>query len=162
MAQVLMERVVLMKRVFFGFFLAIFSLAVAAADFSFKDIVGKQHNLADYRGKWVLINFWATWCPPCLKEIPDLIALHDEHKDKDLVVIGIVTDYNNQKTVTDFARDHRISYPVVLGNDAIVAQIGRVEGLPMTYMFNPQGKMVAYNVGALTKKAVEGYIGAKK
>lgn len=151
-----------MKRVMFGFFLGIFSLAVAAADFSFRDISGRQHNLVDYRGKWVLVNFWATWCPPCLKEIPDLMALHNEHKDKDLIVIGIATDYNNPKLVTDFARDHRISYPVVLGNDAIVAQIGRVEGLPMTYMFNPQGKMVAYNVGALTKKAVEGYIRSKK
>ena len=78
------------------------------------------------------------------------------------IVIGIATDYDNPKRVTDFARDHRISYPVVLGNEGIVAQIGRVEGLPMTYIFNPQGKMVAYNVGALTKKAVEGYIGAKK
>jgi thiol-disulfide isomerase/thioredoxin len=156
-----MERVALMKRVFFGFFLVIFSSALAAADFSFRDIVGKQHNLADYRGKWVLVNFWATWCPPCLKEIPDLIALHNEHKNKDLVVIGIATDYDNPKRVTDFARDHRLSYPVVLGNEGIVAQIGRVEGLPMTYLFNPQGKMVAYNVGALTKKAVEGYIGAK-
>ena len=151
-----------MKRVFFGFFLVFFSSAVAAADFSFRDIVGKQHNLADYRGKWVLVNFWATWCPPCLKEIPDLIALHDEHKDKDLVVIGIATDYNSPKLVIDFAKKHRISYPVVLGNDAIVAQIGRLEGLPMTYIYNPQGKMVAYNVGALTQKAVEGYIRAKK
>ncbi|MBU1689408.1 MAG: TlpA family protein disulfide reductase [Gammaproteobacteria bacterium] len=151
-----------MKRVCFGFILVIFSSAVAAADFSFRDIVGKQHNLADYRGKWVLVNFWATWCPPCLKEIPDLIALHNEHKDKDLVVIGIATDYNSPKLVIDFAKEHRISYPVVLGNDAIVAQIGRLEGLPMTYMFNPQGKMVAYNVGALTQKAVEGYIRSKK
>jgi thiol-disulfide isomerase/thioredoxin len=151
-----------MKRVLFGFFLVIFNSAVAAADFSFRDIAGKQHNLADYRGKWVLINFWATWCPPCLKEIPDLMALHEAHKDKDLVVIGIATDYNSPKLVTDFAREHRISYPIVLGNDAIVAQIGRVEGLPMTYMFNPQGKIVAYNVGSLTKKAVEGYIGTKK
>ncbi|GAO35081.1 thioredoxin [Sulfuricella sp. T08] len=151
-----------MKRVFFGFFLVIFSSAVAAADFSFRDIVGKQHNLADYRGKWVLVNFWATWCPPCLKEIPDLMALHNEHKDKDLVVIGIATDYNSPKLVIDFAKEHRISYPIVLGNDAIVAQIGRLEGLPMTYMFNPQGKMVAYNVGALTQKAVETYIRAKK
>jgi thiol-disulfide isomerase/thioredoxin len=157
-----MERDALMKRVVFGFFLVIFSSAVAAADFSFRDIAGKQHDLADYRGKWVLVNFWATWCPPCLKEIPDLMALHNEHKDKDLVVIGIATDYNNPKLVIDFAKEHRISYPVVLGNDAIVAQIGRVEGLPMTYMFNPQGKMVAYNVGALTQKAVEGYIRSKK
>jgi thiol-disulfide isomerase/thioredoxin len=157
-----MKRDALMKRMVFGFFLVIFSAASAAADFSFRDIAGKQHNLAEYRGKWVLVNLWATWCPPCLKEIPDLIALHNEHKDKDLVVIGIATDYNNSKLVIDFAKEHRISYPVVLGNDAIVAQIGRVEGLPMTYMYNPQGKMVAYNVGALTQKAVEGYIRSKK
>jgi thiol-disulfide isomerase/thioredoxin len=154
-----MERGALMKQVSVGFLLAIFCTAVAATDFSFRDIAGTQHNLADYRGKWVLVNFWATWCPPCRQEIPDLIALHDEHKN--LVVIGIAMDYDNPKQVIDFARGYNVSYPVVLGNESIAAQIGRVDGLPMTYMYNPQGKVVASKAGILTKKTVEGYIGAK-
>lgn len=132
-----------------------------AAEFSFKDMSGKSHTLAGYKGKWVLVNFWATWCPPCLEEIPDLIALHDQHKDKDLVVIGIAMEYSSSALVGEFARRYRISYPVVLGNRDIAAQIGAVEGLPTTYLYNPEGKVVAYNVGALTKKAIESYIGSK-
>ena len=151
-----------MKQFFLALFFLVLGSAATAGDFSFNDIAGKQHTLADYRGKWVLINFWATWCPPCLEEIPDLISLHEQHKDKDLVVIGIATDYTDPKVVASFVRDRRISYPIVLATDSIVAQIGRVEGLPMTYMYNPQGKMVAYNVGALSKKSVEGYIARKK
>ena len=143
--------------------LVLFSaLATAAEGFSVRDLQGKAHTLAGYKGKWVLVNFWATWCPPCLEEIPDLIALHDKHKDKDLVVIGIAMEYRNPKLVADFARDYFISYPVVLGNSGIAAQVGPVEGLPTTYLFNPQGRIVAYNVGALTRQAVESYIGAKK
>lgn len=133
-----------------------------AAGFSLRDMSGKPHTLAGYKGKWVLVNFWATWCPPCLDEIPDLIALHDQHKDKDLVVIGIATEYSSPKLVAEFARRYRISYPVVLGTPDIVAQIGTVEGLPTTYLYNPQGKVVAYNVGAVTKKAIENYIKSKK
>jgi len=68
--------------------LACFSVG-HAAEFLLEDIQGKTHRLADYRGKWVLVNFWATWCSPCLSEIPELISLHDAHKDKDLLVIRI-------------------------------------------------------------------------
>ena len=151
-----------MKRAFLAFFLTALAATAAAAGFSFRDIAGRQHNLVDYRGKWVLVNFWATWCPPCLAEIPDLIALHDKHKDTNLVVIGVAMDYNDPRQVADFARNRRISYPVVLGNAGIAAQVGDVEGLPTTYLFNPQGKIVAYNVGPLTQKEVESYIAVKK
>ncbi len=140
----------------------LFASAAMAENFSFKDIAGKQHNLGDYRGKWVLVNFWATWCPPCLAEIPDLIALHDQHKDKDLAVIGIAMEYSNPGLVADFAKSKRISYPVVLGNDEIAAQIGPVKGLPTTYLFNPQGKIVAHNVGSVTKEAVENFMARNK
>lgn len=131
--------------------------ATPALAFSIKDSKGKVHRLEDYKGQWVLVNFWATWCPPCLEEIPDLVALHDNKKNK-LVVIGIAMDYKNPKQVLDFADQQMISYPIVLGNQEIVAQIGQLRGLPTTYLYNPQGKVVAYNVGALTREAVEEYI----
>lgn len=134
----------------------------AAAGFTFQDTQGRQHSLSGYKGKWVLVNFWATWCPPCLEEIPDLIALHDKHKDKDLVVLGVAMDYNSSQQVKDFAEQMFVSYPVILGTQASAAQVGSISGLPTTYLFNPQGKMVAYNVGALTRKAVESYISTKK
>ncbi|BCB28068.1 hypothetical protein SKTS_29540 [Sulfurimicrobium lacus] len=138
------------------------STLASAAGFSFQDTQGKKHTLDGYKGKWVLVNFWATWCPPCLEEIPDLIALHDKHKDKDLVVLGVALDYRSPQQVKEFADQMFITYPIILGTYESAAQVGAVNGLPTTYLFNPQGKIVAYNVGALTRKAIENYIKAKK
>lgn len=131
-----------------------------AADFRLTDTHGKTHTLSGYKGKWVLVNYWATWCPPCLEEIPDLIALHGDKKNN-LVVIGIALDYRDPKQVTDFAEGLLVDYPIVLGNAKITGQIGPVQGLPTTYLFNPEGKMVAQQVGAVTREAVESYIASK-
>ncbi|TCS70415.1 thiol-disulfide isomerase/thioredoxin [Sulfuritortus calidifontis] len=133
----------------------------SALAFTVTDSAGKVHRLADYKGKWVLVNFWATWCPPCLEEIPDLIALHENKKNK-LVVIGVAMDYRDPKAVLQFADQQMISYPVVLGDYRMAAQIGPVRGLPTSYLYNPQGKVVAYTVGALSRAAVEDYITKKK
>ena len=129
-----------------------------AADFSVEDMQGKTHRLSDYRGKWVLVNFWATWCPPCLREIPELISLHNAHQKKDLVVIGIAMDSGTSKVVTDFAKLHGISYPVVKGNRKITAQIGAVDVLPVSYLYNPKGEQVSYQAGEVTRASVEAYI----
>jgi thiol-disulfide isomerase/thioredoxin len=142
-------------------FIAAFLWAHGAQAFTLVDSNGKTHTLAQYKGKWVLVNFWATWCPPCLEEIPDLIALH-ENKKNNLVVLGVAMDYKDPKTVLQFAEQMMVSYPIILGDSATAAQIGRLTGLPTTYLYNPQGKMVAYNVGALTRQAVENYIAKKK
>jgi thiol-disulfide isomerase/thioredoxin len=148
----------MLKRIMLALAL-VFCLPTVSA-FELKDTQGKMHTLMGYKGKWVLVNFWATWCPPCLDEIPDLVALHEDKKNN-LVVIGIAMDYRDSKTVTQFADNMMISYPIVLGNPRIAGEIGPVQGLPTTYLYNPQGKMVAYNVGPLTKAAVQGYIRRK-
>jgi thiol-disulfide isomerase/thioredoxin len=148
---------------FYLMWLAALALAVSsaqAAGFSLTDTRGKTHSLAGYKGKWVLVNYWATWCPPCLVEIPDLIELH-ENKKNNLVVIGVALDYRNAQQVTDFAESMLISYPIVLGTRDVVNQIAPVQGLPTTYLFNPEGKMVAQQVGPVTKASVEGYIASK-
>ena len=129
--------------------------------FTLTDSQGKVHRLADYKGKWVLVNFWATWCPPCLEEIPDLVALHEDKRNK-LVVIGVAMDYRDPKYVTEFAEQQMISYPIVLGDYTMAKQVGQVRGLPTTYLYNPQGKAVAYNVGAITRASVEQYIKSNK
>lgn len=147
-----------------GLVLALMTLIVVgaqAADFKVTDTTGKTHTLSGYKGKWVLVNYWATWCPPCLEEIPDLIALHDSKKNN-LVVIGIAMDYKSAKQVTDFAEGLLVTYPIVLGTPKIVSQIGPMQGLPTTYLFNPEGKIVAHQVGALTREAVESFISSKK
>lgn len=151
-----------MKRILLVIVLVMFSASAGAEGFAFKDSKGKLLKLADYKGKWVLVNFWATWCPPCLEEIPDLIELHEAHRNKDLVVIGIAMDYQDTKHVLQFADNMFVSYPIVLGTPAIAAQIGRISGLPTTFIYNPQGKMVGENVGALKRADVENFIAGKQ
>ncbi|OFZ66300.1 MAG: thioredoxin [Betaproteobacteria bacterium RBG_16_56_24] len=129
-----------------------------AAGFLLEDIQGKTHQLADYRGKWVLVNFWATWCTPCLSEIPELISLHDAHKSKDLFVISIAMESGSSRKVADFAQAHGISYPVVMGDRKITAQIGELEVLPSSYLYNPKGEQVSYQAGEVTRASVETYI----
>ena len=143
-----------------GLLLALAATWAQAADFRLTDTQGKTHTLSGYKGKWVLVNYWATWCPPCLDEIPDLIALH-ENKKNNLVVIGVAMEYRSAKQVTDFAEGLLVDYPIVLGNDQVVRQIGPVQGLPTTYLFNPDGRMVAQQVGAITREMVESYIASK-
>ena len=149
----------MLKRVLVMIALSLMTTSVWA--FSFTDSKGQVQSLDAYKGKWVLVNFWATWCPPCLEEIHDLIALHDKYSKTKLVVIGIAMDYRDPKQVTEFADSMFISYPIVLGTPKIAAQVGKIEGLPTTYLFNPEGKIVAYQVGALTKTSVEKYINSK-
>jgi peroxiredoxin len=141
--------------------LSFFVATATAKDFSFKDLNGKVQNLADYRGKWVLVNFWATWCPPCEQETPDLVALHNAHKDTDLVVVGVALD-STRASIAEFATRHKISYPLALGSYTMAeAQVGPVTVLPTSYLYDPEGKLVSYQEGLLTGKEIETYIELK-
>ena len=142
-------------------FLLACTLTSYAADFSLEDMQGKMHRLSDYRGKWVLVNFWATWCPPCLNEIPELVSLHNAHQDKDLSVIGVAMDSGSSRKVAEFAQAHGISYPVVMGDRKVTAQIGAVEALPVSYLYNPKGEQVSYQAGEVTRASIEAYIKKK-
>ena len=145
-----------------GLLLALLLLASPAwAGFNVKDMEGRSHTLADYKGKWVLVNFWATWCPPCLEEIPDLIALHDKHRGKDLVVIGIAMDYKSKKEIADFANDMLMSYPVVLGDDKVLKQFGSTSVLPTTYLYNSSGNLFKVHHGLITRSQVEKILSGK-
>ncbi|GAB1235545.1 TlpA family protein disulfide reductase [Ferrigenium sp. UT5] len=129
----------------------------SAQSFVFQDMQGQPQRLADYRGKWVLVNFWATWCPPCLEEIPDLVDLHRTHSKKDLVVIGIALD-SSEKSVRQFVNRFKVNYPVVVGDYDQAEQVGEVTVLPTSYLYNPQGELVSYQQGMLTRDSVESYI----
>ena len=134
--------------------------AASAESFVFKDMQGHEQRLQDYRGKWVLVNFWATWCPPCLQEIPDLVALHEAHKRTDLVVIGVALD-STEASVREFVAKKQVSYPVAVGDYDLAGQVGEVEAIPTSYLYDPTGKLVSYQQGMVTRESVETYIKSK-
>lgn len=145
----------------------VFSMATHAGDkssvnFELKDTAGVKHQLSNYKGKWVLVNYWATWCPPCMEEVPDLVSLYDHRRKKDLMVIGVVFDFKSTKEVAVYVDDMLMSYPIVLGDDEVTAQIGSAEVLPTTYIYNPKGELVKIKRGLITKQYIEQFIGASK
>ena len=131
------------------------------ADFTLPDLEGKPVSLSDYRGKWVIVNYWATWCPPCLEEIPDLVELY-EHNRKDVVVLGIAYEEVNLDYLKEFVDSHFISYPVLRMDPIPVTTLGPVLGLPTTYIISPEGERVARQEGPITRKAVEAYLTRKR
>ena len=145
---------------FFLFTLLWVGAASAADNFTVTDAEGKSHSLAGYHGKWLIVNFWATWCPPCLEEIPDLVAIKEARKDVE--VIGIAMEFQDAKQVVQFADGMFVNYPIVLGDRKVSESIGRVDGLPTTFIYDPQGKLAERHVGKITRKQIERIIGGKK
>ncbi len=137
------------------FLLSLSTIGAAANNFVLKDMVGKKHTLSEYKGKWVIVNYWATWCPPCLEEVPDLVALYDSRKNKDVVILGVAFDYQSAKEVTDYVSDMLISYPIVLGDDEVMKQIGFSDVLPTSYIYNPRGELIKTKHGLITKQYLD-------
>jgi peroxiredoxin len=120
-----------------------------SADFTLTDLQGKTWHLQDLRGKVVLVNFWATWCPPCRKEMPDLQALYDKFKDQGFVVLAI-SDEEAAK-VAPFIGERKISYPVMLDPGRKVNDLFIVEGIPKSFVYDRSGKMVAQSIDMRTR-----------
>jgi thiol-disulfide isomerase/thioredoxin len=137
----------------FMLLLALAMLPATAADFSLTDSHGKPHRLSDYRGKWVIVNFWATWCAPCLEEMPDLVAIAESRKD--VQVFGVAMEFQDSKQVLQFAEGMFVNYPIVLGDRKTADQVGKVVGLPTTFIYDPQGKLAVRHVGKITRKQIE-------
>ncbi len=133
---------------------------VAGSVFSapnFVDISGSPISLDNYRGKWIVVNYWATWCPPCQEEIPELIHFHETHKDKDAVVVGFSMDESSKAALSRFVEENMMSYPIVqMSGD--MPLIGNIPGLPTTYLIDPQGNTVARKVGLVSMDMLESFI----
>jgi len=134
-------------------------ISVQVYGFQFQDTTGKIHKLEDYKGRWVLVNFWATWCPPCLKEIPDLISLSKDRKD--IIVIGVAMDSDDPRIVMEFVQSMAINYPIVFGNRQIAAQLDDVSLLPSTYFYDPEGNPAARQQGIISRESIENFIDLK-
>jgi peroxiredoxin len=127
-----------------------------SADFTLADLQGKAWHLQDLRGKVVLVNFWATWCPPCRKEMPDLDALYNKFKDRGFVVLAI-SDEEAAK-VSPFIAQRKISYPVLLDPGRKVNHAFIVEGIPKSFVYDRGGKMVAQSIDMRTRNQFLGML----
>lgn len=126
-----------------------------APPWQLKDLDGKAVSSADFKGKVVVLNFWATWCPPCRKEIPDFIALQKEHGSRGLVFVGVALDDEGVSVVKPFAKEAGINYPLVIGDDKVVKAYEGVEMYPTTYVIDRNGTVVSRHIGSLTRAEME-------
>ena len=123
-----------------------------APDFTLKDANGKVVHLSDYRGKVVLLDFWATWCGPCKIEIPWFEEMERQNKDKGFEVIGIAMDDEGWEVVKPFIADLNVNYRIVIGNDSTAEIYGGVDALPTTFLIDREGKIAAVHVGLASKR----------
>jgi peroxiredoxin len=120
------------------------------ANFTLTDLSGKTWTLKDLRGKVVLVNFWATWCPPCRKEMPDLETLNQRFGPQGLVILGISDE--DAATVSPFITGHKVTYPILLDPGRKVNELFQIEGIPKTFIYNRDGKIVAQSIDMRTQK----------
>jgi thiol-disulfide isomerase/thioredoxin len=125
---------------------------ITAPQFELKDINGRTLRLNDYQGKVVLINFWATWCPPCRAEMPDLVRLQREHRKKGFQIIGITYPPERKDRVRRFARSLKVNYPIILGTRQLKARFSSDETLPLTIVIDRDGKVSNIIVGILLRE----------
>jgi peroxiredoxin len=126
-----------------------------APEFALKDADGKLVHLSDYRGKVVLLDFWATWCSPCRIEIPWFMEMQRKNKDKGFEVLGVAMDDEGWEAVKPFLQELSVNYRIVMGNDAIAQAYGGVDALPTTFLIDREGKIAAIHVGLASKKDFE-------
>jgi len=125
-----------------------------APDFSLKDLKGNSVTLADYKGKVVFLNFWATWCPPCRQEIPDFIKAYDKHKADGLVILGVAVS-DRENSVKSFVERNKINYPVAMGDMKIVQDYEPGQYIPATIVIDRNGNIHDKHVGIMDISQVE-------
>jgi peroxiredoxin len=120
------------------------------ADFTLTEVGGKKWTLKEQRGKVVVVNFWATWCPPCRKEMPDLETLYKQFKDQGLVILAI-SDEDAGK-VAPFIAEQKVTYPILLDPGRKVNELFQIEGIPKTFVYDRSGKLVAQSIDMRTRR----------
>ena len=128
--------------------------AGAAPSLALSDLGGRKVDLATYRGKAVAVNFWATWCPPCRAELPDLVEVRKEHAGDCFELLGVAVNSGGADQVAAFAKEHGMTYPVLV-DDGLVSDAWKVESLPTTFIIDPKGNISFSTTGAVTRAQLE-------
>lgn len=123
------------------------SSSALAPDFTLTDLDGKKVSLSDYKGKVVLLDFWATWCTPCREEIPHFVEMQNKYGPQGFQVIGISMD-DDAKPVREFYQKYNLNYPVAIGDDKLAERFGGILGLPVNFIIDRQGRISAKHLGA--------------
>lgn len=123
----------------------------AAPDFQLKDADGKTVSLSDYKGKVVLLNFWATWCGPCKIEIPWFVDFEQKYRDQGFAVLGVSMDDDGWETVKPYIARSKINYRIMIGDEQTAVKFGGVESLPTSFMIDREGRIAAVHVGLVSK-----------
>ena len=147
-----------MKRYLSMLLLLALPLAAMAVDMPLTAVNGSKVNLNQYQGSWLVVNYWATWCPPCIVEMPELQSFHDEHVDKGAMVIGINAENISKQQLVTFLDDYFITYPNFVAGPTQQSELGLIPGLPTTFMVSPEGEVVARQVGPVTREMIEQFI----
>ncbi len=122
-----------------------------APDFALKDATGNTVKLSDYRGKVVLLNFWATWCGPCKIEIPWFIDFQQQFKDRDFAILGVSLDDDGWKSVKPYVEQKKINYRVMIGTEELSTLYGGVDSLPTTFLIDRAGRIAQMHMGLVSK-----------
>jgi len=120
---------------------------VPAPNFTLPDLAGKMVSLADYKGKVVLLNIWATWCPPCVEEMPSMEKLHQELKDKGFEILAVSIDVSGAKAVIPFMKKHKLSFPALTDTKGAIKSLYQTTGVPESFIINKGGIIVEKVIG---------------
>jgi peroxiredoxin len=134
-------------------------IKIKATDFKLKDLDGKEFSLSDLKGKKVFLNFWATWCPPCKAEMPEIEKLYKETKDSDLVIVAVEIG-EPLNTVKSFIDSNKYSFKVLLDSNQSVASNYNIVSIPTSYFIDKNGNIISKNVGGMNIKQMKEYIKA--
>ena len=129
-----------------------------AQGFTLQDINGRTVRLSDYKNDVIILNFFATWCPPCRSEIPDFVELIDEYGADDFIIIGISLDKGDVDDVRSFAAQYNINYPVLLDDDLVSKAYGPIRSIPTTFIIDREGNIAQKIMGARSKDYFEDVI----
>jgi len=124
-------------------------------DFTLMDLDGNEISLSDFNGKVLILNFWATWCPPCREEIPDFVEVYNEYESKDVQFIGVSNE--DISTLRSFVEDYNINYPILIDNANVASKWG-INAIPTTFMLDRDGKVIFKNIGMMTREQLENNI----